>query len=52
MADSETCICCGDYIPEGQMVCLKCEKTIAQNFTAAVNEDKQGPLQVGQPGKL
>ena len=32
MADSETCICCGDYIPEGQMVCLKCEKTIAQNF--------------------
>lgn len=22
----ETCICCGEPIPEGRMVCPKCEK--------------------------
>ena len=26
MADAERCICCGEIIPEGRMVCPKCEK--------------------------
>lgn len=26
----ETCICCGEPIPEGRMVCPKCEKEITE----------------------
>jgi len=22
----DTCVCCGEYIPEGRMVCYSCEK--------------------------
>ena len=22
----DTCVCCGEYVPEGRMVCWKCEK--------------------------
>lgn len=21
----DICVCCGEYVPEGRMVCLKCE---------------------------
>ncbi len=24
--NSDTCVCCGDYVPEGRMVCSQCEK--------------------------
>ena len=24
MADAERCVCCGEIIPEGQMVCSNC----------------------------
>jgi hypothetical protein len=23
--NSDTCVCCGDYVPEGRMVCFQCE---------------------------
>lgn len=23
----DRCVCCGDIIPEGRMVCIRCEKT-------------------------
>lgn len=26
MKNSDICVCCGDYIPEGRMVCTRCEK--------------------------
>lgn len=26
LKNCDTCVCCGDYIPEGRMVCLQCEK--------------------------
>lgn len=25
MNDEDICVCCGGYVPEGRMVCLKCE---------------------------
>ncbi len=24
--NSDKCVCCGDYVPEGRMVCSQCEK--------------------------
>lgn len=24
------CVCCGEIIPEGRMVCLKCEKVVEE----------------------
>lgn len=25
-ANCDTCVCCGEYVPEGRMVCCRCEK--------------------------
>lgn len=24
----DTCVCCGDYVPEGRQVCSRCEKSV------------------------
>lgn len=26
MKNCDTCVCCGDYVPEGRMACSQCEK--------------------------
>jgi|GEM_PF-3071861 len=26
MKSCDTCVCCGDYIPEGRMICIQCEQ--------------------------
>ncbi len=26
MKNCETCVCCGEYVPEGRMVCIRCEQ--------------------------
>lgn len=26
----DTCVCCGAYIPEGRMVCERCERNIVE----------------------
>jgi len=28
MEENNTCICCGEVIPEGRMVCINCEKIV------------------------
>ena len=28
MEENNTCVCCGEIIPEGRMVCVNCEKKI------------------------
>ncbi len=33
----DRCVCCGEVIPEGRMVCVKCEKL--QNTKAEVEDD-------------
>ena len=41
MTDSETCICCGEYIPEGYMVCRKCAETTVQTTKEGLGLKKQ-----------
>lgn len=26
--DVDRCVCCGEYVPEGRMVCFDCEKIV------------------------
>ena len=28
---SDTCVVCGDYVPEGRMICINCEKAGGEN---------------------
>lgn len=28
----DTCVCCGEYIPEGQMVCYSCKELYYKNL--------------------
>ena len=28
MEENNTCVCCGEVIPEGRMVCVNCEKIV------------------------
>jgi predicted nucleic acid-binding Zn ribbon protein len=34
----DTCVCCGEYIPEGRMICYSCEKLPLMIFK---KEDKK-----------
>lgn len=33
--DSDKCICCGDAVPEGLMVCLYCQEIAEEKFREA-----------------
>ena len=30
---NNTCICCGEVIPEGRQVCINCEEKLSKNYT-------------------
>ena len=31
MADADRCVCCGEIVPEGRMVCPQCEHKTKEN---------------------
>jgi len=38
MEENNTCICCGEVIPEGRMVCVNCEKKASETFQRLKND--------------
>jgi hypothetical protein len=45
----DTCVCCGEYVPEGRMVCYSCEKlpySAEQMTNCPLKLDKQVPQKV------
>ncbi len=36
MADADRCVCCGEIIPEGQMVCDSCMRPTKENIVNCV----------------
>lgn len=50
MNDSDKCVCCGGYVPEGRMVCAGCEMAAAESADATVpffDSDDIAPVGVG-----
>lgn len=39
MADAEYCVCCGEIIPEGRMVCPMCEKIDTEKGSCLLKSD-------------
>lgn len=40
MADVDRCVCCGEIVPEGRMVCPQCEYEFLNSQTGATSEEK------------
>jgi hypothetical protein len=50
MNDSDKCVCCGGYVPEGRMVCAGCEMAAAESVDATVpflDSDDITPMGIG-----
>lgn len=45
MADAEYCVCCGEIIPEGRMVCPRCEKMDTERGSCFYRDDLMKALE-------
>lgn len=34
----DRCVCCGEYVPEGQMVCCRCRKKVIVDEQSGFND--------------
>lgn len=46
MTDAERCICCGDIIPEGRQVCIKCENEITDTLEDSSRDELSRDLMI------
>lgn len=41
MADADRCVCCGDIIPEGRLICLMCERAIPTKTVTIIKAERR-----------
>lgn len=46
MMDAERCICCGEIIPEGRQVCIKCENEITDTLEDSSRDELSRDLMI------
>lgn len=41
---TERCVCCGEEIPEGRQICLKCEETVFDKTNVVYNPEHEAMM--------